>query len=87
MRAADNGIPMPSLDLIQKCTENRQYYDKERNKREKENCNTYYHPSLSCVKMKHSYFLKEDIQVEESVRVTLLPAHLDLLQCVFDLDL
>lgn len=87
MRAADGGIPEPPLNLILKCTENRQYYDKEGNKREKENCNTYYHPSLNCVKMKHPDFLKEDIQVEESVRVTLLPAHLDLLKCVFDLDL
>lgn len=86
-RAADGGVPVPPLDLILKCTENREYYDKDGNKQEKENANTYYHPSISCVKLKHPHFQPiSDVRIADSLRSVLLPAHYELLQSVFNVS-
>ena len=84
MRGVDGSLPIPPLDLILRCTESREYYDKDGNKRQKDNSNTYYHTNVSCIQSKHKDFQLSDVQVEDSVRSTLLQSHLDLLKCVFN---
>ena len=84
MRGVDGSLPIPPLDLILRCTESREYYDKDGNKRQKDNSNTYYHTNVSCIQSKHKDFQLSDVQVEDSVRSTLLQSHFDLLKCVFN---
>jgi len=55
-RPADGGLPVPPLDLVLKCNEARQYYDKADVLQEKENSNTYYHPDINCIKLQHPAF-------------------------------
>ena len=83
-RSADGGVPVAPLDLILKCNESRQYYGKDGNIHEKENSNTYYHPNINCIRNKHPDFTQADIRIEENVRSSLLPVHLDLLASVFN---
>ena len=85
-RAADGGLPIPPLDLILKCNEDRQYYDKAGTLQEKEKSNTYYHPSVNCIKKKHPDFQLNDIRLDDSVRSSLHSSHFELLQSVFDLS-
>ena len=82
-RAADGGLPIPPLDLVLKCNEGRQYYDKAGVLQEKENSNTYYHPHFNCIKQKHPDFQCSDIRLDDSVRSTLHSSHFELLQSVF----
>ena len=84
LRGADGKIPVPPLDLILKCCETREYYDKTGNKQQKDNCNTYYHPSVTCIRAKHPNFQLGDIELQDSVRSTLLQSHLQLLECAFN---
>ena len=84
MRGADGSVPVPPFDLILKCSEMREYYGKDGNKRQKENCNTYYHPNITCIRAKHPDFKLCDIEIEDAVWGTLLQSHFDLLQCAFN---
>ncbi len=86
-RSADGGIPIAPMDLIFQCNESRSYYDKDGNSHEKEHANTYYHPNITCIKQKHPEFKTDHISVEDQVRDTLLPVHLELLHSVFDIQL
>ena len=86
-RAADGRVPVPPLDLILKCNENRQYYDKDGNLQEKEKSNTYYHPNISCIKKKHPEFQCTDLRIEEAMRASLHPTHFDLLLSVFNINI
>lgn len=83
-RAADGSLPVAPLDMILRCNESRPYYDRDGMLKEKENANTYYHPNISCIKMKHKDFQVEDIQLEEDVHYTLEASHFQLLQSVFN---
>lgn len=86
-RAADGSVPVPPLDLILKCNESRHYYDKDGNMQEKGNCNTYYHPNVSCIKKKHPEFQSTDIRIEETMRASLVSTHFELLRSVFNIRL
>ena len=84
VRAADGSIPVPPLDLILKCRETREYYDKDGNKRESSNSNTYYHPNIACIRIKHPEFNCSNLAMEDSIRAVLLDAHFELLWAVFN---
>ena len=86
-RAADGSVPVPPLDLILKCNENRQYYDKDGNMQEKGNCNTYYHPNVSCIKKKHPEFKSSDLRLEQGIRESLQSSHFDMLHFIFNVSL
>ena len=43
--AADESLPVASLDMILQCNESRPYYNRDEMLKEKENANTYYHPN------------------------------------------
>ena len=55
-RSADGDLPIPPLDLILKCNEFRQYYDKAGSLKKKDDSNAYYHPDINCIKIKHPDF-------------------------------
>ena len=84
VRAADGSIPVPPLDLILKCRKTREYYDKDGNKRESSNSNTYYHPNIACIRIKHPEFNCSNLAMEDSIRAVLLDAHFELLWAVFN---
>lgn len=83
-RAADGSLPVAPLDLILQCNESRPYYDRDGCLKEKENANTYYHPNVSCITIKHKDFKVVDIQLQEDVHSILEPSHFELLQSVFN---
>ena len=83
-RAVDGSLPVAPLDMILRCNESRPYYDRDGTLKEKENANTYYHPNISCIKMKHRDFNIQDVQLEDNVHCTLVPSHFQLLQSVFN---
>jgi len=86
-RAADGSIPVPPLDLILKCNENRQYYDKDGNMQEKGNSNTYYYPNVPGIKKKHPKFKSSDLRIEQGIRESLQASHFDMLHSIFNVSL
>ena len=66
-RSADGGLPIPPLDLILKCNEVRQYYNKAGVLQEKDNSNTYYHPDINCIKSNHPDIQCSDVRLDGSV--------------------
>lgn len=77
LRTETNAVPKPPYDIVVRYKERRYYRDPDTQvlKLTKSEENTYYHPMLKCIHMKHPSFNKSQLYIPVDLANNLLPLH------------
>ena len=77
LRTDSGAVPKPPFDIVVRYKERRYYRDPDTQtlKLTKKEENTYYHPMLKCIHMKHPSFSKSQLYIPVDLANSLLPLH------------